>query len=136
MALDGGGGGGGPIGSANPVGIGSGLNTIKEHVYAYSGIVAAGGAGSADAQMLSFSTGNYYVVCNLYWGNDQASASDTYFEFKIDDTIVYVNKHGRTDDADKIVYGMLLPPYSKCVFNMGVGGGGNMTINLVGRLYA
>jgi hypothetical protein len=136
MALLGGGGAPNVSGGSNPAGAGKGLNIIQNHAYAYSGVVAAGGAGSADTEMLKFSTGNYYVVCKLYWGNDQATASDTYFEFLVDDTIVYTNKHGRTDDSDKIVYGMLLPPYSKCVFKMGIGGGGNMTTNLVGEVYA
>ena len=135
MPLVGGGGSPNVAGGGNPAGTGTGLNYIGQHAYANSGVVAAGGSGAADTTMLNFSTGNSYVVCKLYWANNEASASDTYFELRIDDTIVYLNKHGRTDDADKVVYGILLPPYSKCVFKMGIGGGGDMTMNLVGRVY-
>ena len=132
--------GGGVGGAGNPVG-GSftgpaeALEIIGNHGYAYSGVIAAGGAGSADATMLKFTTGNFYTIQDLYWGNDQASSSDTYFEFKLNGAIVYTNKHGRTDDADKIVFSMLIPPYTECEFKMGIGGGGNMTLNTSGRIY-
>lgn len=52
-----GGGGGGPVGFANPTGLGSGLNYVGNFAYGYCGNIASGSSGAEGTAFL-FVTGN------------------------------------------------------------------------------
>ena len=121
--------------SASTASVGKGIRYIGQHCYAYSGVIAAGGTGSADTEMLNFTSGAGLIECNLYWGNNEASASDLFYDFKLNGISVYLNRHGRTDDSMTSPYKMIIPPFTECIFNLGTAGGGDMTLNLTGRVY-
>ena len=109
--------------SASVASTGKGIRYIGNHAYAYSGVVAAGGTGAADTEVLNFTSGAGFIECNLYWSNNDASANDLFFDFKLNDVTVFLNKHGRTDDSMTSPYKMLIPPFTKCTFNLGIAGG-------------
>ena len=121
--------------SASIASTGKGIRYVGQHCYAYSGVIAAGGGGWADTEMLNFTSGAGLIECNLFWGCNDAGSSDMFFNFKLNGVTVFLNRHGRTDDAFTVPYKMIIPPFTECIFNLGTASGGDMTLNLTGRVY-
>ena len=132
-----GGGGAGNVAGSNPSGTGQGLNYIGDHAYAYSGEVAIAASSSADTTMLTFQTGNEYIVGKLNFSNDSGGTSDVYIDIKIDSQVVFTARYSQAYQAtNEQPLPILLPAFAKVEVIMGSDGNENMTAHYIGRVYA
>ena len=111
-------GGGNPVGGSNPVGIGSSLNYIGKHAYAYSGEIIV---NNNTQTMLEFETGNQYIVAKFTYGVDRNAAlgGNKQIGFtismdsqKIMQIVTYTNSTHSVLDFDNN-YSVLIPPFTK-----------------------
>ena len=144
MALIGGGGAGNIAGGANPTGTSSGLTHIGNHVYAYSGMIAA----NTNAQTcLNFNTGNEYSLVKVTLTgitenlSNLGNGSNSVYTIKINSEDVLFVKIG-TDQEDSPtleVIPLLLEPFSKVEISV-VSGATSAdlkgSVSIVGRVYA
>ena len=137
-------GGAGNVAGSNPAGTGSSLNYIGDHAYANSGTF---GSTNANQTMLSFVTGNSYVVgeLTLTGGTEFTSAgipngNTTAYQLSFNDQVVAVYKidSNEEDSPSFIVAPLLLEPFTK-VEVLTISSANNtedlISANFVGRVY-
>ena len=115
MALIGGG-GAGNVAGGNPSGIGTGLNYIGDHAYAYSGGIDV---DENVTSLLKFTTGGLYVKGRFqpqYFVANAGQATEDYrFAVKFDSQEVSSTliAEGTDRDAFYNVVNLIIPPYTK-----------------------
>tara|TARA_R110000824_G_C15036886_1_gene659968 strand:+ start:437 stop:862 length:426 start_codon:yes stop_codon:yes gene_type:complete len=111
-----GGGGAGNVAGGNPSGIGSGINYVGNHAYAYSG---ATDVGQNAVTILRFSTGQLYIKTifqpQYMVANAGAATEDFRFVVKFNDQEVssMIIAEGTDRDAFYNVVNLIIPPYTK-----------------------
>jgi hypothetical protein len=112
MALIGGGGAGNVAGGSNPSGVGTSLNYVGEHAYAYSGAVSVNGT---ETTLIEASVSNNYLT--LLW--DSAYSPNAYstkqytFKLYLDEQLVHAEFHYDNNIETMGTTRILIPPYSK-----------------------
>ena len=109
-------GGGNPVGGANPAGIGTSLNYIGNHCYATSGEFEC---KTSDQTLLSFSTGNSYIIATLVMNAPIrfADITDGFVRgFKLNfnsETVLAVKADSSQEDMPAYIeVKVLIPPYT------------------------
>ena len=143
MQRDGGPGGAG--GAGNPVG-GSftgpaeALEIIGNHCYAYNNL----GASTTTADVMSFTTGNYYTVgtIQLNMGLDYSSLADqtTFLQAKLNGSLVTLLTAGLTssDSQVNVTQELIIPPYTEVDIEIKATGDYStrlITVGFTGRIY-
>jgi len=82
-------GGGNPVGSSNPAGVGSSINYVGKHAYAYSGPINIDQT-SDGITMLQFSSGNQYILGTTIMGRNDFSGDDIVYRIEFDGQLVGV----------------------------------------------
>ena len=140
MPLVGGGGAGNTAGS-NPAGIGTSLNYIGDHAYAYSGAVAV---TNSEKTLLSFETGNSLFVGT--WTGHFNQAIDAAIEMDDYRFVLYLNgiqimeltatdsgSQNRNNNRE-----LIIPPYTSVIVSCQNYNGSttnDMGATIVGRVY-
>ena len=132
------GGAGNPVGGSNPSGIGTGLNYIGNHAYAYSGLVAINDGAPT---MLDFSTGNSYVNAVFDYGNCTTSGDDIQFKINLNgETIMVTHTRGPVNSGNAgLQPNIIIPPYSRIQItgtNFSSSTDRLCVVSIVGRVYA
>ena len=94
------GGAGNPVGGGNPVGLGTGINYIGNHAYAYNNVNQD---LSTETPLLKFATGNEYIVAKINCAIMNGTSDDFFIRFKINGEEVfswYQNNAGEGPDPD------------------------------------
>ena len=132
------GGAGNPIGGSNPVGVGSTLHYIGDHVYGYSGLVTD--IRDTEVSMMEFSTaGNAYIVAKVQFSY-ATSATDKYqYRIYIDEQVVQTNiiSAGGSQNGDDVL-NIVIPAGSKVKFtaqNITDTSDQLQCVSIVGRVY-
>ena len=122
MPLIGGGGAPNVSGGANPAGVGSSINYIEEHAYAFSGGFSA---STSSQTMLDFSTGTSYIVgtitCNGGTeigtpGNGNVSSWNLTFD---DQSVAVLLTETETEDMPATnQIKILIPPFTRVELKM------------------
>ena len=138
MALVGGGGAPNVAGS-NPAGTGTGLNYIGNHAYAFSGSISI---GTTPVTMLSFSTGNEYIVGQVQFSKNNDDGDDMQFQVSFDDQVVMglvdMVAPGGANYREQYVQ-LVIPPHTNVVITGDDLSGDNnrpCLASFVGRVYA
>ena len=141
MALDGGGGGGGLVGFANSfTGLAQALELVGDHCYAYNNV----GASTTSAEVMSFTTGNYYTVGNiqLNMGLDYSSLADqtSFLQAKLNGSLVALLTAGLTsaDSQVSVTQELIIPPYTQVSIEIKATGDNAtrlITVGFTGRIY-
>ena len=134
-----GGGGAGNVGGGNPAGIGTSLNYIGDHCYAYSGVI---GATSSGTTYLEFTTGSLYIVGTVQCNYAINQAEDMAYEIKMDGQTVqkWINA-GATGVSNagfepQNAQNVVIPPFTR--FELVITSASttrDQAANLVGRVY-
>jgi hypothetical protein len=138
MALVGGG-VGGAGNTLNPVGTGSGINYIGDHVYGYSGIVTD--IRNTETTMMEFTTaGHSYIVAKVQFSYATAATDDYQYRIYLDDQVIqtYVNGSGTNQNGDDVM-NIIIPAGSKVKFtaqNITDTSDQLQCVSIVGRVYA
>jgi|TARA_R110000823_G_scaffold81671_1_gene185710 hypothetical protein len=141
MALIGGGGAGNVAGGANPSGVGSSINYIGNHAYAYSGTVtSAGSQSNPTTTALQFDTAGSYIQAIVAWANTQTSGTaDNHFGVFIDSQAIFqaqFREGGDSNHTNPKNLHILIPPFSKFEVKVGTSADPHdWTITLVGDVY-
>jgi len=109
-------GAGNPVGGSNPSGIGTSLNYIGEHAYAYSGIAEA--ATSPGTVFLEFNTGSSYIIATVQLYNTENESNIINWEIEINGTkVIEYNQEGRVALPFHVPEGnkIIVPSYSSVV---------------------
>ena len=131
-------GGGNPVSGNNPTGLGTSLNYIGNHAYAYSGAINVENTADAGTTLLDFTIGNSYIMAEIHLFNQQASALDDFVKIFIDGQIIvnarYQNANELHQDQPLVI---LIPPFSKFQVKASVSGstGTEFSAVLTGRVY-
>jgi hypothetical protein len=126
------------LGVSNPVGIGSGINYIGQHAYAYSGTISA---DNNDTEMLKFNTGNEYIVAKIQFFELTISNDNIQHSIEINgENVVSVlsSQTVGTSEPDQWIP-VLFPPNSQIrILAKNAQGSGDLDsgVALVGRVYA
>ncbi len=132
-------GGGNPVGGANPAGIGTSLNYIRNFCYAYSGQVST--VSSNDMTLLEFETGSELLRIQLSMVTFGVTSED--FKYKINFNSQQINEvyfvdtfDSYTEDSRNFFY--IIPPFTKVKITGNSVGGGAGTIGamLAGEIHA
>jgi hypothetical protein len=142
MALVGGGGAGNVAGS-NPAGVGTSINYIGDHAYAYAASEAA--ATTSDTR-LNFSTGALYIVARLTCnGSADPTGTDngniTVWDLNFDSQLVVrIKTETAQENMPTSLYNdIIIPPYTNVTVlsqSNGDSAGRLTTCSIVGRVYA
>jgi len=138
MALIGGGGAGNVAGGANPAGVGTALNYIGDHAYAYSGSITDASSGSAATTLLKFNTGSSYLLAKLTILTDEASTAAIFIEgFLNGEKIIDIVSDNTSVNNPLITpYELLIPSYSEFEFKAGANSSVDFTAFIVGRVHS
>tara|TARA_R110002110_G_C12858015_1_gene660250 strand:- start:35 stop:451 length:417 start_codon:yes stop_codon:yes gene_type:complete len=134
-----GGGGAGNVAGSNPAGVGSNLNIIGKHAYAYTGLITSPAGASTQHTALKFKTPvNTYIVGYGNWGYAAATSSDLTAIIEINGEVIFREVVPDGDSIDSpIFWPMILPPDSiieiKYIFD---NGSDNIWFALTGEVYA
>ena len=110
MALVGGGGASNVAGS-NPAGVGSSLNYIGDHAYAYSGTVDV---DNNETTLLDFSVGNGYVVAKFQPYNNFIGGTDSQFKIYLDEQLIMVTHMASSSTGTPFEeMELLIPSYTR-----------------------
>ena len=134
-------GGGNPVGSSNPAGVGSSINYVGKHAYAYSGSVTL--PANSLTRMLRFSLGNQYIVGTFQFEGDfkQLGNDGLRYQILVDgsailDTAFYTYNDATYADSPTPI---LLPPNS-VIEVLGTHSQGGVAIDfqamIIGEVYA
>jgi len=143
MALVGGGGAGNTAGSGGTAGTGKGLNYVGDHAFAYSGNVLTAGS-LAYTNLLSFETGNHYIVGKLvsYGATDKANPSQgahslTQIEVNGESVALIKLESGTEDMPAVATVPLMIPPNAKIVISLSAESADwYSSVSFVGRVYA
>jgi len=130
-------GAGNPAGSGGTAGVGTSLNYIGDHAYAFSGVVNDSSSGSAATTALKFSTGSNYIVGTIDMIIDETLNNQQYVDVRINGESVF---KGSWDAEPNQLSGrpltqIILPSYADCEIKWGSSADRNATIIFVGRVY-
>ena len=104
-------GGGNPVGGQNPSGIGTSLNYIGKHAYAYSGSIAA---DNSVTTTLKFETGAEYIVAvfqaQYYSDNNDVYQHELTFN---SESVVGFEFNGSNNADGAIQRSIIIPPFTK-----------------------
>ena len=130
------GGGGAPnVAGSNPAGIGTSINYIGNHAYAYSGVIASSGTATA---YLQFTTGNGYIVAEIQPVYVGQGTNNIQYIVKLDGQII--NSTEVTSSRDYTPFDtmkIIIPAYTKVevlVDNVS-GGTEDAAVVLTGEVY-
>ena len=134
--------GGGIGGAGNPLGgsftgTAQALEFLEHHCYGYSGVIASTGSGAPDSTMLSFTTGNHYIVAKINWGTDSVGSDTMFITVDLNDTTVFLAKYDNQPSMnDDQPIRIIIPSYTKVFVGMDSGASGRqMSVQLTGRVY-
>ena len=134
-------GGGNPVGGGNPSGIGSTLNYIGKHVYAYSGEVQV---ANSFKTLLKFRMGASYakVLFNRIYMEDEAAGDDYTWRVQINGQVVYqtlmYSNAGNAGQGIGPGIPLILAPFDEVIIeakNVSDSSTNNIGANIVGRHY-
>ena len=131
-------GGGNPVSGSNPTGVGTSINYVGEHAYAYSGTVAS---DNNDTVMLKFATGNLYIMAKIQFFELTISNDNIEHAVEINgEKILRVlsSQTVGTSEPDSYIP-ILFPPNSDVrLLAKNAQGSGDLdsAVTLVGRVYA
>ena len=130
-------GGGNPVGGSNPTGIGSSINFVGNHCYAYSGSIQSAGAGSADTTYLDFTMpNNTYAVGWLNISDLNAGSGERFVTIEIDSQkIANIKTDGNPDFLNNFPIPLLFPPGARITIKCGINGGAEFAVTFRGRAY-
>jgi hypothetical protein len=103
--------GGNPVGGQNPSGIGTSLNYIGKHAYAYSGIIAANNVATTT---LKFETGAEYIVA-VFQAQYFSDNNDVYLHTLTfnSEAVVGFEFNGSNNADGAIQRSIIIPPFTK-----------------------
>jgi len=132
------GGAGNVAGGANPSGVGTSLNYVGDHCYAYSGLIAT---DNVEQTFLDFTTSNAYVMSKIQWYSPEASTNNYELKVKINSEIAVASEVFQITATNPTGYSpieILLPPYSRVeitLINTETADSRSSAIILTGRVY-
>ena len=146
MQRDGGPGGAGGAGGTHGTSFTGGsqaLEIIRDHCFAYSGIVVtAGSQSAATTTTLSFTSGNYYAKVRLTFSNNNTSTTaNLYYLINMNGVTVYKaeNEHGSSvasNQRNPTLIHLIIPPYTEVETLVGSSADPmNTTTIISGRVY-
>ena len=137
----GGGGGGGIVGVGNSfTGPAEALELVGNHCYAYNNL----GASTTAADVMSFTTGNYYTVGTLQvnMAMDYATTADnvSFLRAKLNGTLVAILTAGLSaaDSQTTANQDLVIPPYTEVDIELKANGDNAtrlITVGFTGRIY-
>ena len=133
-------GGGNPVGGSNPAGIGSSLNYIGDHAFAYSGIVSVGSAGQdTPSTLLDFTTGREYIVAKMHAmrGYTANEAHNYLWLVKLNGETIYEFFDSNADFNENPIH-LLIPSFSRVEIttqNSSAATDNNVGFTVLGRVY-
>ena len=137
MAIGGGGSGGGPIGSSNSfVGPQEALELVGDHAYAYNSGTSTGN-NAADLSMLKFTTGNYYMVADLDFADQQVGGDKRLLKVTMNGATVWTSNFDESPSGlGTPVVQFIIPAYTEFEAFYGMNGATVIgTYCLTGRIY-
>ena len=132
-------GAGNPVAGSNPAGIGTALNYIGNHAYAYSGIITDNNSGSAATTALKFTTGNSYINTKIIITTDEIGAQQQFVSVILDGQVILKHASDSSSTSNDFFdqpFRILIPPYSDFEVKIGAGATIDFTAMLVGRVYS
>ena len=130
-------GGGNPVSGSNPAGVGTTLNYVGDHAYAYSGVI---GVTDSETTMLEFQLGNSYVVGTLQISFLEISSIDINYRIYINNEVVQgylaYETAGASEPDNSIP--ILIPPFATCKITGTAASSANLdnVVSLIGRVYS
>ena len=132
-------GGGNPVGGQNPTGVGTTINYIGNHAYAYSGVI---GATSSGTTFLKFTTGTEYIVGTIQANYTTQNADDMTYDLIFDGQVVQRWFHaGATGVSDvgsepQNAIDIVIPPFTQVEFKItSAASTREQTVSIAGRVY-
>jgi len=126
-------------GPQNTASVGLNLNVIGDHAYGFSGILDIGGT---ETDMLSFRTGNFYLVGTVQFNYMEINGYHFRYKFYVNDIAVegFVNASGSsgTPQPPTTIIPIIIPPYTevKCTAeNLTDATLQNQVCSITGRIY-
>jgi len=126
-------------GPQNTASVGLNLNVIGDHAYGFSGVLDIGGT---ETDMLSFRTGNFYLVGTVQFNYVELNGYLFRYRFYLNDIIVqgYLEPSGTSGDPQPptSIIPIIIPPYTevKCTAeNLTDGTLQNQVCSITGRIY-
>ena len=133
-----GGGAGNPAGSGGAfTGTAQALEYVGDHCYAYSGVVTSAGTSAPDSTMLSFTTGNHYIVAKINWATNSVGSDLMFLNVTLNDTIIFKgkwdNQPAMNDDQPIRI---VVPAYTEVFVGWDANTSGkDCTVQLTGEVY-
>ena len=140
MQRDGGpGGAGGGLGSGGSfTGPATAIEIIGDHAYCFPGSIEALGTGNNDTVGMTFTTGNYYTVCEVSWTSKSTSTSvDESVEMSMNGAVIF-SAVATTDEVatSQSPVQLIIPAYTEFLFKFGFATATlEMSPVLTGRIY-
>jgi len=132
-------GGGNPVGSSNPVGIGTSLNTIGNHIFGNNQIVCG---ANTDNTFFDHTNGAYYAIIEIAAGRNMKSGAEITTTVQIDGEDSYEAKlDNGTSNTLTLPFGapfkVLIAPFSRFKLIIRADDAEDTVgITVVGRIYA
>jgi len=122
--------------TASTVVPGLSLNYIGRHVFAYSGQKNATYTDGANTTFIEFTSGDGYIIGKLSWSSVNQSSNVEFFQFFMNDVMIFDARFQHAEQAtSEQPYQLLIPPFTKVTFKMGIVSNPPATMTFVGRLY-
>ena len=123
--------------NASVASTGLGIRYIGEHCYAFSGDVVVAQAGMTP--VLEFTSGSGYILGSLQIGSTSGSGVNTDMHIYFNDVMVMQGEFGSTGPTyptASIPWDFLIPPNTKCSFNLSSQSGDLIFQSIfIGRVY-
>ena len=121
-------------------GPGTGLQTIGDHAYAYSGNIPT---SNSETDLVNANSGNYYAAIKVlftYAADDPTAGDDFLVRIRFNNIIVYqtIIQHVQTHNAPQTNINLILPPYTaiRCTAeNVTASTTYNQAVVIAGRIY-
>ena len=130
-------GGGANTAGSNPAGVGTALNYVGDHAYAYSGDVSVSGSLTT---MLEFNTAEQYIIASyqIHGLYAQIGANQIQLEIIMNgESVTHTFWDSGGDNINPLENRILLPPFTKITFELAQASGSDraMQLTLLGRVY-
>ena len=86
----------------------------NKHAYAYSGtVILTSAIGSANTELLNFSTNSEYVVAKFQVSHTLSSGHDFYCDIRFNDTLIVEMKEDATEvEGYPYMWRLIIPPFT------------------------
>ena len=138
MALVGGGGAGNTAGSGGTAGVGTSLNYIGNHCYAYSGNVTDAGTSGPNTTMLDFTTGSgSYIKGKFQWEANHEGGLVVDIVIEFNGQSIYDSEFDASPNRGMWLTPLkvIIPPNTHVVMKFGASGSMQAASQLTGEVY-